>query len=170
MYVRGLAGGIFTVGKYRCDLGSGLPVEGSVPWYEYSIAFPACMLGWNDPSIWMATAKQAAAEVYESAQYGKIPRPGEQVPGLPGPGPGPQTETELRTWTLEQQAASDLDAWGRAQGESRAAIQAAIDRGDYHPGGRLPVDADLNPTDSMMWWILGGVLGTALVAGLVVRR
>lgn len=107
-----------------------------------------------------------AVDVYERAQYGKVP----QVADLPrSPGPNaPQTIPELTIageWTPAMTGVTP-EQWEKWKADQRAAIAAAEARGEYFPGGRLPFNA-LDWSDFWKRW--GGLIAAAGVGvvGLV---
>lgn len=140
---------------YKCVDTTGAPWP-DTPWYEYPAAYAWCTLQYNTPSRWARDAKSAGAWLYDKLQYGDVPAPGAGVPLPPGAGPAANTPAG--------QAANDAGAFNQWKDDARKAIQDAEDRGDYAPGGRLPFDADFNPTGATAWWILGGVAIVGLLA------
>ncbi len=142
---------------YRCVYETGAPWP-DTPWYEYPLAYAYCTYQYNTAERWGRDIAHAGANVYERVQYGKIPAPGAGLPRPPGAGPAADTPAG--------QAANDAAAFDGWVDDSRRAIQDAEDDGSYIPSGRLPFDADWNPTGATGWWILGAaaVLGAVVIA------
>lgn len=100
-----------------------------------------CASGWSllDPLAWVGCLPRDAASVYESVQYGHIPRAGE-LPTAPGPN-APQTAQQAANWDPSQAAVTPANqsAWVAAQ---QAALVRAEASGSWNPQGNLPVSAD----------------------------
>lgn len=110
------------------------------------------------------------ADLYESVQYGAIPRlatgdAGGAKSNVPLPVPGaPQTALEMsgdpRLWTPEMAAKLGQENY---QNAIAAYIAAQEVSGSYTPEGSLPFTAEW--LSQYKWWLIGGA---ALVAGFFV--